>query len=159
MANKVIKIPLTDKGFALINESDLIKVSKYSWRLSSHGYAITRVVIDGKFRQVSMHRVIADTPEGLVTDHINGDKLDNRSENLRACSHAENTAYKKPKTTKPKGVYWNKTRKNWLASIRVNGVLIYLGRFKDQVDAIKAYNEAALQHFGEFAWLNKLETN
>ena len=59
------------------------------------------------------------------------------------------------KTSKWKGVCWDKQRAKWAAKIQRKDVgTVFLGRFKDEVDAAKAYNKAAREYFGEFAYLN-----
>ena len=158
-------IPLTNSDkFVLVDKDDYFFLSKLSWSLT-RGYATRRQHISSKGgvcirKTVIMHRVINNTPKGMDTDHINGDKLDNRKENLRSCLHSENTknkrAYNKiDKSSKYKGV--SKTRQDrWLAGIGLNGKTIYLGRFDSENLAAQAYNEAALEYHGEFASLNKI---
>lgn len=103
-----------------------------------------------------MHRLIMNTPEGMLVDHINHDCLDNRKSNLRICTHAENARNKRPVigTSKYKGVYWDKTNKKWEAHIRKGKDVKYLGQFKCEKKAALAYNEKAKELFGEFAYLN-----
>lgn len=87
-------------------------------------------------------------------DHINGDKLDNRISNLRASTRSENAKnfpVTKKNTSGYKGVSWHKQRKRWVASIKVNGKKIDLGRYKTPEEAHAAYCEAANKHHGEFA--------
>lgn len=92
-------------------------------------------------------------------DHINGDKSDNRFENLRLSNQSQNSANSRtPKnnTSGFKGVCWHKKAKKWAARIKVNRQEIYLGLFKTKEEAAEAYNKAALEHFGEFARLNEI---
>ncbi|MMZ67947.1 hypothetical protein D1872_305870 [compost metagenome] len=85
------EIPLTQGKVAIIDDEDFEKVSAYKWCYSSTiGYAVSRKVVNGKRQPVLMHRLILDAPPGLVTDHINHDKLDNRKANLRLCTRHEN---------------------------------------------------------------------
>jgi len=93
----------------------------------------------------------------LEVDHINRIPTDNRIENLRLATRQQNSANRKMgqgNYHKFKGMSFEKDRKKWLARIRVNGVLINLGRYDNIIDAAKAYDKAALQYFGEFAYLN-----
>lgn len=106
-----------------------------------------------------LHRLIMQVrDEKIVVDHRNGNTLDNRRENLRGCiqrNNARNRDKSKTKlTSKYKGVHWCK---GWMAQIRVNYKKLHLGTFKIEEDAAKAYNEAALKHFGEFARLNIIQ--
>ena len=89
-------------------DADLFEeLSAHRWfgvKKGNHFYAARQIKVDGKWRgKIWMHRVIAATPEGFVTDHINGDTLDNRSANLRFCSIAENV--RNSKSTKNKFGY------------------------------------------------------
>jgi hypothetical protein len=83
-------------------------------------------------------------------DHINGIRVDNRIENLREVTHAENGRNTKRHSTNTSGVtgvYYNKINKYWVAQIRINYKTIYLGCFKDIEDAILA-RKAAETEFG-----------
>lgn len=85
-----MQIPLNGKKgkgkFAIIDDEDLYKISDRRWYLDCNGYAI-----DNK-KRVRMHRIIMNPPKGMVIDHINHNTLDNRKENLRVCSLADNNA-------------------------------------------------------------------
>lgn len=105
-----------------------------------------------------MHREIANIPEDLECDHINGNSLDNRKANLRAATRRQNcwnNSKRKPKSlSKYKGVSFSKRGRPWKAMLTVNGKWIYLGSFNSENQAAKAYDKAARRHFGEFAKLN-----
>src|SRR5690554_1628702 len=159
----VKRIELTNGNHALVDEDLYEFLNKWNWIESSFGYAIRFETIPNsgsKQKRIWMHRVIVDTPEHLITDHINGNKLDNRKENLRIVTHTENGANRKKKynsKSKYKGVSLcsNPNRKKkWRARITVNGKLKFLGNFYTEDEAAKAYNDAALKHFGEYARLN-----
>lgn len=95
-------------------------------------------------------------PDGEI-DHINHDASDNRIANLRDCTHAENLANSsstKGSTSRFLGVSWSKKSAKWSAIISPNGKTIALGRFASEIEAAKAYDDAARKHFGEFANLN-----
>lgn len=77
-------IPLTMNKFAKIDKEDLSKIIEHAWCYNM-GYAFTRIC--GKV--IGMHYLINETPEGFCTHHINGDKLDNRKNNLTAHSRKE----------------------------------------------------------------------
>ena len=76
----------------LIDNKDYEIVSLFSWFLNSSGYAQTIVRLKGQKKWLSllMHRLIANIPKNLYTDHINQNKLDNRKKNLRACTRSQN---------------------------------------------------------------------
>lgn len=60
------------------------------WHISDSGYAIWRGLVDGKKQTIRLHRLINNTPEGMITDHINHNRLDNRRANLRTVDFKEN---------------------------------------------------------------------
>ena len=93
---------------------------------------------------------------GMDVDHINGDTLDNRTENLRICTRQQNSAnsaYRKNMTTK--GVSYDKARDLWKSYIKVNYRQIFLGRFKEKKDALNAYRVASERHFGAFSFARR----
>ena len=154
-------IKLTKGQVAIVDEEDA-DLALLNW-YCANGYAVRRTPGDSrKFER--MHRVILERKlgrklrPGEEVDHINGDKTDNRRENLRLATNAQNCANQgKPKGTyssEYKGVHWNKQNKKWRARIMVDGKLIHLGYFTDEMDAASAYDEAAMEYFGEFAKLN-----
>jgi len=91
-------------------------------------------------------------------DHENRNKLDNRKVNLRWATFTQNFANKEKTTGKShyKGVCWDERRQKWRATIKVHGEQIWLGYFLVEEDAAHAYNNAALEYFGEFARINPL---
>jgi hypothetical protein len=110
-----------------------------------------------------IHRVILarmlqrELSKGEDVDHINNNGLDNRRENLRLASPRQNGFNKRisrHNTSGYKGVSWEKAKNKWQAYIKPNRKMISLGRFDSIVDAARAYNVAAREHFGEFAYQN-----
>ena len=96
-------------------------------------------------------------PKNLLVDHINHDGLNNTRKNLRLATHAQNKRNQrsfKPASSKYKGVYYAKQEKAYRADIQYNGKKIFLGRFKKETDAAKAYDKKAKELFAEFACLN-----
>lgn len=97
--------------------------------------------------------VYGEFPNGNL-DHINGNPDDNRIENLRIASVAENSRNAKTpftNTSGVKGVYWHKGKKRWYASCRVNGKKIFIGTFKEIKEAEKVMVEFRNNHHKEFA--------
>ena len=147
-----MEIILTRGKKTIIDDKDWILLSGRSWSCSNGGYAVAK--INNKI--CFMHRIIMGNPK-LSVDHINGDKLDNRKENLRIVTHAENTKNRTKSVgtvSKFKGVDYQKRNKTWRARIKVNYRSIYLGSFLTENEAATAYNQAALTNFGSFAKLN-----
>lgn len=156
------KIPLTQGKFALVDDEDYAKISKFKWYLHSGGYAATSGIgkVDGKVRRyIYMHRIVNQTFPGMDTDHINGNKLDNRKENLRSCNrsgNAKNVQLRKNSLSGFKGVHWHKGANKWRSQIQKDKIKFHIGFYEEIKDAARAYNEAALKYHGEFARLNKI---
>lgn len=152
------KIKLTQNRFALVDRDDLSMLLKYSWSVTHWGYACSYVGGGNKNPKfTSMHRMIMNAKKGEEIDHINGNRLDNRRSNLRFCTRQQNRFNEKlrsNKTSKFKGVYWQKDIKRWRARIQKDGEVNYLGTFLNELDAAKAYDKAAKKLFGNFAFIN-----
>lgn len=112
----------------------------------------------GPYKKIYLHREVMQTPKGFDTDHINGNKLDNRRENLRISSRSENNMNQKKTrgVSKYKGVCWHKQRSKWKAEIKLNGIKKHLGLFTSEEAAAEAYDQAAKELFGNFAKTNLL---
>lgn len=135
----------------LYDECDHELLSKYKWHINPGGY----VLAYSKGRPILMHRLITDTPKGLVTDHKNRVKHDNRRSNLRICTSAQNAINRKNNlSTKHQGISKVTSNGMFVAQIRGNGKTINLGKFDSEEDAMRAYDSAAFFYFGEFAFLN-----
>jgi len=155
---KKIRLKKTNK-YAIIDDLLYDEFSKYTWYLSGIGYA-SRSVWNPKTKKgktIYMHRIVANTPVGKQTDHINLNKLDNRKENLRTCTRKQNSGnipLSKHNTSGLKGVGFH--HKKWRAFISNKNKHIHLGYFSTKELAVEAYNTKALELFGEFALLNKV---
>lgn len=149
------EIPLTKGKVALVDDEDYDWLSQWNWHYMSNGYA-ARSVRHGKNKTfILMHRQIAETPDGLQTDHINGEKLDNRRGNLRVCTASENRWNMKlgsRNKTGYKGVY--KRLRRYVVMIAGDNGNRYIGTFATPEEAALAYDEAAREKFGKFAKTN-----
>ena len=105
------------------------------------------------------HRLIFFIEFGFMpttVDHINGDKSDNRIENLRPATYRENNCnvpVRKNNTSGVKGVYWSKTYNTWHARVFKNGIAVKSKHFKNFDDAVSFRNEAAKKEYGAFVWV------
>jgi hypothetical protein len=154
-------IELTKGCRALVDAEDYERLNAFKWYAHKHRdgsmYAVRMTRIEGKQHTVQMHREILGLTRGdkRKGDHENGDTLDNRRENLRVATNAQNGANRvrlDPRNASGfLGVTWHKTHQKWAASIKVNGTSRHLGYFTDPKEAAQAYNIAAQKHFGEFA--------
>lgn len=156
---KMIKIPLTHNRFALIDDEDAVKVLPYKWRVIQNRYAVGRLHGISKNPSVRLHRLVMDAPYDMDVDHIDHDGFNNQKDNLRICTTSQNLANQRPqkrvgKTSRFKGVFWASEKRKWQAQVKKDGKKIFLGRFLNENDAATAYNEAAKQIFGNFAFLN-----
>lgn len=157
------EIELTNGKIALVDDEDFKEISRITWYYRREGYAVGNLPSPekGVYPKVLMHRYIMDAKKGEQVDHINGNKLDNRRENLRianASTNKANCGLRSNNKSGYKGVYKasGKRNKQWTASIKVNYEKISLGYFFTPEEAALAYNEAAVKHFGEFAKLNEV---
>lgn len=145
---------LNYKGYLISNLGN-IKSSKYKKERflkltkDNNGYLVVNLSNKGKTKKFSVHQLVAmaflnHIPCGndLVVDHIDNDKLNNILENLQLISHRQNSSKdRKNKSSKYTGVHWCKTNKKWRAIITIEGKIKHLGRFENELDASKAYQE------------------
>lgn len=85
----------SNKGVPIIvDDNKLEELSKYTWYINPYGYAITHTSKKrhGYTRSMFMHRYLTNAPKGMVVDHLNENKLDNRLENLETVDHRTNVA-------------------------------------------------------------------
>lgn len=146
---------LSRGDIALVDDEDYEFLNQWKWYKSNDGYA-TRCAWTGHgYKRYYMHRVVANTPIGMFTDHINLDRLDNRRSNLRICTLKQNLANRPPNrnnTSGKKGVSWHHNK--WNVCISMNNKSKYIGAFKNIDDAVNAYNNAAKDYMGEFAYVD-----
>jgi hypothetical protein len=163
------RIRLTQGQYAIVDPEDYERLVILRWRATkSRGtyYAIRSTTAAGKRSFEMMHRVIMRAeldkiPRHLrnevLIDHINHNGLDNRKGNLRLATRQENSRNRRPVgrgSSKYKGVTRRKSDGVYIADIRAGRKRIYLGCFRSEVEAAKAYDVAARKYHGEFASLN-----
>lgn len=145
---------------AIVDDEDYEELIRYNWSYSYRkqgGYAMRMIKSEGGYQVIYMHRqIMQKIGESISIDHINHNTLDNRKCNLRTCNKSQNMRNIKPRgSSKYLGVYWNKSENRWYANIRnENSKKVFLGSFKVEEDAARAYDEAAKKYHKEFANLN-----
>lgn len=145
----------------------------FTWKISKSGVTIgmiagqliphrldryCKIQLQQKFYKT--HHLVFLYHHGYIpqmVDHIDGNSINNRIENLRPCTahqNSFNTKGQPNKTSIYKGVCWNKKYGLWIAQIYLRKKRTVLGFFEDQKEAALAYNRGAVRLFNEFAYLN-----
>lgn len=150
------EIPLTQGCVALVDDEDYEALMQFEW-VWSNGYAVRAgQLADGTRTTVRMHRqLLGCVPgDGVLVDHRDENKLNNRRENLRQCTSAQNLRNRgltRASTTGLKGVTWDKRKRRWKGTITVNYKTKNLGLFATPEAAHAAYCAAADALHEEFA--------
>lgn len=155
--------------FIALTKDQTMKVSahryaqfmEHNWhvlkRAHSPGYyAVTKIWENRRYHTIYAHRFALGLEEGhpLEGDHINHDTLDNRDENLRKATRAQqlqNTPKRRNNTSGHKGVTFYKRRNLWRVCLNVERKHKHIGYFSTYEAAVRAAIEAADKYFGEFA--------
>lgn len=170
-AKNVRELPLKEEilsKFIYIKEEGKLKNKKTLKETipDAKGYKVCYYGKDGhKQIRYKVHRLIyfletGEQPEEI--DHIDGNRLNNHISNLRAATSKQNMANSRGNenaTSKYKGVGVDNRcpLRPWRAYVKHGDKSHYLGQFKEEKDAARAYNEKAFELNGEFAYLNKIE--
>jgi hypothetical protein len=155
----IIKSKRYGQMTVFFDDDDYPIINKHNWYISksrSTFYARTNRYENGLETTIRMHMMLMGFPDSRI-DHINGNGLDNRKQNLRLCTNSQNCLNKdkrKDNTTGYKGVWFHKKNNKFICSTTINGKVFYGGSFQTVQEAAKRYNELALIHHGEFAKLN-----
>lgn len=158
MGGVVREISLSKGKVALVDDIDFEYLSQRKWCFERYAVSTSKKLDGGKRRRLYMHRLII--PTAKMVDHIDGNKLNNQRNNLRACTHTQNSQNSKiPKKNKVKssqykGVNWHDKSNKWRAYIVIDKKNIHIGTFSNEEDAATAYNLAATINFGDYARVN-----
>ena len=156
-------IRMAQPRYAKVDPADYKRLRGYEWltRKGKNSFYARRHVPGSKGRKESliyMHQEVIQVPAGMVIDHINHDGMDNRRANVRAATYSQNLYHRKKRSgamySKYKGVHWHKLHNKWAARITFEKKTIDLGYFLSEINAARAYDDAAKIYHGEFASLN-----
>lgn len=139
-------IPLTQGKVAIVDAADYEWLSQWKWyalRIRHVFYAVRKIRREGGGQTtLYMHVLVAGTPPGHETDHINGDGLDNRRLNLRIGDNQHGFRRQHPKNTSGRrGVSWKNQK--WWARIGHRGRNMHIGYFDDLDEAGHAFDSKA----------------
>jgi dipeptidase D len=159
------KIYLSEGEYAIVDQEDYCRFGAFKWCATGddecvYAARIIKKTVAGRVKAVYLHREIMRPPRGLLVDHRNNNTLDNRRANLRLATHSQNACNSNSRIDKSKtvsrfrGLVFLKRKKKWGARIGYQGKVMWLGSFNNEIDAARAYDNAAKQYHGEFAKLN-----
>jgi hypothetical protein len=157
-------IPLTKGYHAVVDRIDKPLVEQFAWHADEHRRKDGSIMVvyaaravKGKKRQL-LHRFLLGIADPKIrVDHRDHDGLNCRRLNLRIATNTENVRYQRKQhrgSSQYKGASWHVRKNKWVASIRVNRKLKFLGSFASEINAAIAYDVAARKHFGRFAVTN-----
>lgn len=162
--SSVSQIPVHRGGavvaFALVDAGDYERLSRFVWRLANNGYIETFVPGLGRRGRgrkgpgyyEKMHRMVAGLVrgDGVVVDHIHGNKLDNRRAELHIGTQGDNVQNRSGGygRSKHRGVGWDASRGKWVASAKLPGMRSskFLGRYADEEEAARVSAAFREQH-------------
>ena len=149
----MIEIPLTQGKVALVDDEDFERVNAFKWcadwSYSTKSFYARR---KEKKKTIFMERLIMQTPNNMTCDHINHDTLDNRKNNLRNCTRAENARNRRlfsNNRLRVKGI--RQLGKSYQARVKIAGKDVFCKTFPTLEEAVAAYAEAIKKYHGEFA--------
>lgn len=137
----------------IFDTEDIPFVQGKRWHMNGNGYAIT----SENYGSEVLSRLLLQSGKDVFVDHINGNRADNRRQNLRIASISENNhnmILPSHNTSGFKGVSYYAPRGKYRAYIKISGKRKHLGYFDNKEDAARAYDTAARFYHGKFACVN-----
>jgi|JI10StandDraft_1071094.scaffolds.fasta_scaffold114470_3 hypothetical protein len=149
-------IPLPSGESITVDPSLLADLQKYKWYLAGKGYAATDIWLGQdcmpRKKTIYMHRLITGSADGMDVDHKNGDRLDNRTCNLRQASRSQNLANQGVRDRNKTGVKGvTRVGSKFMAQITYHKQHYYLGRFDTIQEASQVYMKRYMSIWGEFS--------
>lgn len=138
----------------LFDIEDLPVIRGRDWYRDKDGYLASSYIFNGKRCFLMFHRIIMNARPQQFIDHINKNRADNRKQNLRLCTCTKSNRNRGRYSTNKSGVtgvYYDKRRQKWVASITYNNRKLYIGRFKNKDDAVLARLTKEMELFKDFA--------
>jgi hypothetical protein len=136
-----------EKGTVIYSPADHDRISQYTWFIDKNS---SYVYSTSKCTNIRLHRFVLNAPDNIPVDHINGNRLDNRQENLRLTNSLENAQNRKKssnKTSEYMGVSYNNQSKKYRAAITINSRRIVVGSYNNEKDAAEARDLAIVNEF------------
>ena len=157
------QISLTKGKIVLVDDEDFDYLNQFKWHVvqcKSKFYAARKV----NSKNITMHRFMTNAKKGQIVDHKDRDGLNNQRFNLRFCTKRQNSFNSAPSGYRRyKGVSLIKAKPKrykydrWVARIKTSKKAKSLGVYKTPEEAALAYNKAAKEHYGKFAFLNEVD--
>lgn len=155
------EIVLSQGTVSVVDASDYEWLNQWKWSLAirkserqTRYYAFRNVRTNVGSTVLYMHRALLNAPRGVLIDHRDGNGLNNQHYNLRLCNKTQNAANSKKqpgRTSRHKGVCWNKVVGKWAAYIKCGDKHLCLGFFDSEDFSAITYANEASKMFGEFA--------
>lgn len=143
----------------LFSLCDYELIKKYYWGVKRKGYVSTEIPMGNKkYKQMMLHRYLINPDDKQEVDHINHRPFDNRRENLRVVTTAQNQMNAKTSTRNTsgvKGVDFDNQTQSWRVRIQVNGKRLSLGNYDRFEDAVKVRKDAEKKYYGEYRYKNE----
>lgn len=143
-------ITLTQNKVTIVDDENYEQLNRFKWvahKRDKTFYAVRHPFGEGD-KLIYMHREIIGIPKNMETDHINGDGLDNRKENLRIVTKRQNQQNQKnrikQKSSVFPGVCWHPASQKWMTRIQIRGIRKHLGIFENEIDAYTVYRVAEM---------------
>ena len=148
---RICTIPLTQGKSVSVDQDDYWFLRIFKWHFDN-GYASNKDL-------GAMHRWLMKPAPGLLVDHIDGDRLNNTRANLRIVTNQQNQSNRRNGygASKYVGLSWDGKFNRWKVSVTHQGKPHYVGVFRDEIEAVKAYNQKSIELRGDYAGVNVID--